>query len=258
MGRTTLAVNLAAALAQTTGERTALLDLHTQFADAALMLGLTPRRTLADWAALDPDTLDIHFAEDYGELHDSGLVLLAGAAAPLAPDALSPASMERVLALLGRDFCWVVLDLPLFLDSATLSALSRADDVLLVADLFDLPTLAASRRWLDALLGPHVRPECLRVVFSRAAARSRLSVADGEQVLGLPAGALIPNDGKMVPASVNAGVPFVLSHPGSAPARSVCALARTLSEAFAPTAPPRARLSLFGRRPPRPNSGEPA
>ena len=250
-GRTTLAVNLAAALARDTGEQVALLDLHTQFADAALLLGLTPRRTLADWAALDPDTLDIHFAEDYGEPHESGLLLLAGAAAPLAPDTLLPASVERVLMVLERDFRYVVLDLPPRIDGPALAALSRADDVLLVADLFDLPTLAASRRWLDALLGPHVRLEAVRVVLNRVAARSRLSVADGEQVLGLPAGALVPNDGKLVPASVNAGVPFVLSRPGSAPARSIAALARTLSEgAFPAAAPPRVRL--FGRRPPHP------
>lgn len=255
VGRTTLAVNLATALARDTGEPTVLLDLHTQFADAALMLGLSPRRTLADWASLAPDALDARFLEDYAEYHGSGLFLLAGAAAPLAPDAPSPETVDRVLTLLKQGSRFVVLDLPPFIDRSTLAALARADDVLLVADLFDLPTLAASRRWLDALLGAHLQPDAVRVVFNRVAPRSRLSVADGEQVLGLPAGAAIPNDGKLVPASVNAGVPFVLSHPGCAPARSIAALARALSETEAPHAMPRLRLPLFGRRPPRPNSG---
>ena len=249
VGRTTLAVNLAAALARDTGEPTALLDLHTQFANAALMLGLTPRRTLADWAALAPDTLDARFLEDYADRHDSGLLLLAGAAAPLAPDALSPETVDRVLTLLERACRCIVLDLPPLIDGPALAALARADDVLLVADLFDLPTLAASRRWLDALCGPHLASDAVRVVFSRVVPRSRLSVSDGEQVLGLTAGAIIPNDGKLVPASVNAGVPFVLSHPGSAPAKSIAALARTLSAGTGLAAAPRARLPLFGRKP---------
>lgn len=249
VGRTTLAVNLAAALARDTGQPTVLLDLHTQFADAALMLGLSPRRTLADWASLAPDALDARFLEDYAEHHDSGLLLLAGSAAPLAPDLLSAETIDRVLTLLGRECASLIIDLPPLIDRSTLATLARADDVLLVADLFDLPTLAASRRWLDALLGAHLAPEAVRVVFNRVAPRSRLSVADGEQVLGLPAGALISNDGKLVPASVNAGIPFVLSHPGSAPARSITALARTLSETEAPHALPRFRLPLFGRRP---------
>ena len=248
-GRTTLAVNLAAFLARDTGQPTVLLDLHTQFADAALLLGLSPRRTLADWASLDPDTLDTRFLEDYAESHESGLFLLAGAAAPLAPHALSAETVNHVLALLERECASIVIDLPPVIDGPTLAALSRAADVLLVTGLSDLPTLAASRRWLDALHGAHLRPENVRVVFNRVAPRSRLSVADGEQVLGLPAGAAIPNDGKLVPASVNAGIPFVLSHPGSAPARSIAALARTLSETEAPHALP--RLRLFGRNLPR-------
>jgi len=251
-GRTTLAVNLAAALAQRTGEPTALLDLHTQFADAALLLGLTPRRTLADWVSLAPDALDTRFLEDYAEPHESGLLLLAGAAAPLAPDVLLPETVDRVLTQLEQGCRFIVLDLPTVIDRPMLAALARADDILLVADLFDLPTLAASRRWLDALLGAHLAPDAVRVVFNRVAPRSCLSVADGEQVLGLPAGALIPNDGKIVPASVNAGVPFVLSHPGCAPARSIAALAHSLSETEVPHAMPRRRLPLFGRRPPPP------
>ena len=241
-------------LARDTGQPTVLLDLHTQFADAALLLGLSPRRTLADWASLDPDALDARFLdarflEDYAETHESGLFLLAGAAAPLALHALSAETVNHVLTLLECECASVIIDLPPVIDGPTLAALSRADDVLLVAGLFDLPTLAASRRWLDALLGAHIRPENVRVVFNRVAPRSRLSVADGEQVLGLPAGAAIPNDGKLVPASVNAGVPFVLSHPGCAPARSIAALARTLSETEAPHALP--RLRLFGRNLPR-------
>ncbi len=249
VGRTTLAVNLAASLARDTGQPTVLLDLHTQFADAALLLGLSPRRTLADWASLDLDTLDARFLEDYAQSHESGLFLLAGAAAPLAPHALSAETVNHVLTLLERECASIIIDLPPVIDGPTLAALSRADDVLLVAGLFDLPTLAASRRWLDALRGAHLRPENVRVVFNRVAPRSRLSVADGEQVLGLPAGAAIPNDGKLVPASVNAGIPFVLSHPGCAPARSIAALAHTLSETEAPHALPRLRLPLFSRKP---------
>ncbi len=248
-GRTTLAVNLAAALVRDTSQPTVLLDLHTQFADSALLLGLTPRRTLADWASLDPSALDARFLEDYAEPHDSGLFLLAGAAAPLAPGVLSAETVDRVLTQLERECASIIIDLPTLIDRPTLAALARADDVLLVAGLFDLPTLAASRRWLDALLGAHLAPEAVRVVFNRVAPRLRLSVADGEQVLGLPAGAVIPNDGRLVPASINAGIPLVLSHPGCAPARSIAALARTLSETEAAPALPRLRRPLFGRKP---------
>ena len=229
VGKTTLAVNLAAALAAETGEPTVLLDLYTQFGDAALLLNLTPRRTLADLVRLDPAEIDARLLEDHLERHPSGLRLLAGAAAPLPLDALTPACLDRVLGLLKREHRYIVLDVPPVLHATTLHALIHAHAVLLVANLFDLTTLADSRLWLEAVAGRHVAPESVQIVLNRVAPRNRLQPPDIERALGRPAACLIPNDGKLVPHSVNAGAPFVLSHPNSRVARSVYDLARLLA-----------------------------
>ena len=228
IGKTTLAVNLAAALAVDTGEPTVLVDLHTQFADAALLLNLFPRRTLTDLAETDGADLDAPLLGDHLERHGCGLRLLAGAAAPLALDALSPASLERILALLRQNYRFIVLDVPSVLHPATRQALSQADTVLLLANLFDLTTLADTRLWLDALSGPVIAPEAIQVVLNRVSASNRLQIPDITRTLERPVHFQVPNDGKLVPASVNAGVPFVLSHPSSRAACSVFGLARSL------------------------------
>ncbi len=229
VGKTTLAVNLAATLAAETGEPTVLLDLYTQFGDAALLLNLTPRRTLADLVRLDPADLDARLLEDHLERHSSGLRLLAGAGAPLPLDALTPACLDHVLGLLKHEHRHIVLDVPPVLHATTLHALAHAHAVLLVANLFDLTTLADSRQWLEAVAGRHVAPESVQVVLNRVAPRNRLQLPDIERTLGRPAACLIPNDGKLVPHSVNAGAPFVLSHPNSRVAQSVYGLARRLA-----------------------------
>lgn len=229
IGKTTLAVNLAVALAILTEEQTVLLDLHTQFADDALLLGLSPRRTLADLVALDPADLDERLLEDHLERHDCGLRVLAGAAAPLPPEALSPECLDRTLGLLKRGHRFLILDVPSVLNDTMRHALSHASAVLLLSNLFDLTTLAGSRLWLEAMAGRHLSRAAIRLVLNRVSSRNRLQILDIERALGCSAHALIPNDGKIVPASVNAGVPFVLSHPHSRVAQSVFTLARSLA-----------------------------
>lgn len=229
VGKTTLAVNLAAALTAQSGEPTVLLDLYTQFGDAALLLNLTPRRTLADLVRLDPAEMDGRLLEDHLERHSSGLRLLAGATAPLPLDALTPAGLDQILGLLKSSHRHLVLDVPPILHATTLHALTHAHAVLLVANLFDLTTLADTRLWLEAVAGRHVAPEAVQVVLNRALPRNRLQTSDIERALGQPAACLVPNDGKIVPHSVNAGEPFVLSHPNSRVARSVYALAQRLA-----------------------------
>ena len=229
IGKTTLAVNLAAALAVETGEPTVLLDLYTQFGDAALLLNLTPRRTLADLVRLDPAELDERLLDDYLERHESGLRLLAGATAPLPLDALTPTGLDRILGLLKNRHRYLVLDVPPVLHATTLHALTHAHTVILVANLFDLTTLADSKLWLEAMAGQHVARESVQLLLNRVAPRNRLQVADIEQTLGQTAACLVPNDGKVVPHSVNAGIPFVLSHPSSRVAQSVYSLARRLA-----------------------------
>lgn len=234
IGKTTLAVNLAAALTVETGEPTVLLDLYTQFGDAALLLNLSPRRTLADLVRLEPTDLDERLLDDHMERHESGLCLLAGAGAPLPLDALTPAGLDIILSLLKGSHRYLVLDVPPVLHATTLHALAHAHVVLLVANLFDLTTLADSRLWLEAMAGQHLARETVQVVLNRTASRNRLQIPDIERALGQSAACLVPNDGKLVPASVNAGVPFVLSHPASRVAQSVYGLARRLAADAAP------------------------
>ncbi len=223
VGKTTLAVNLAAALAADTGQPTVLLDLYTQFGDAALLLNLFPRRTLADLVQIDAADLDAALLEDHLERHEGGLKLLAGASAPLPLDALTPAFLDQMLRLLRFDYMHIILDVPPVLTDTTRRALAEADRVLLVANLFDLTTLADTRHWLEAM-----PLDTVRIVLNRVSPSNKLQVADMTRTLGRAVDFLIPNDGKLVPASVNSGVPFTLSHPGSKSACSVFALARSL------------------------------
>lgn len=210
-----------------------------------MLLNVSPRRTLADLTRLDAADLDERLLEDHLERHESGLRLLAGATAPLPLDALSPDSLDQILGLLKRSYRHIVLDVPPVLHATTRHALSHASIVLLIANLFDLTTLADSRLWLEEMAGRHVSRSAIQIILNRVSSRNRLQIPDIERALGCPASALIPNDGKLVPASVNAGLPFVLSHPHSRVAQSVIQLACSVAAASAPRPTPTERRPAF-------------
>ncbi len=229
VGKTTLAVNLAAALAATTGEPTLLVDLCTQFGDAALLLNLTPRRTLGDLLALPVEEREGEVLDDYLERHDCGLSLLGGASRPLPPEALTPMFLKAILDEARRKHQTVVLDIPPLLTETTRCALAQADTILLVANLFDLTTLANTRLWLDTVCASDVSDQTVRVVLNRVSTRNHLSQNEIERILGRGVFQKVPNDGRIVPTSVNCGRPFVLTHPKSRVSQSVFEIARRLA-----------------------------
>ncbi|MBV9848577.1 MAG: AAA family ATPase, partial [Armatimonadetes bacterium] len=224
VGKTTLAVNLALALLMETGQPTVLMDLYTQFGDVAMLLNLSPRRSLAELAAR-PAAVDGALLDDHFERHESGLRVLIGARSPAALDAISAPFLDRVLGLLKGSARFVVLDVPPILHPTTLHALSHATQVLLTANLYDLTTAKDTRLLLEAIEGRYVPREKLSVILNRVSRQNRLCVPDIEEALGRPAAAQVPNDGKIVPHSINQGAPFVLSQPHSAVAQSVRHLA---------------------------------
>lgn len=229
IGKTTVATNLAIAVAMETGEPTVLIDLYTQFGDVGMMLNIHPRKTLAEIATLDPDEVDVQMLEDSMDRHESGIRVLIGANAPVGIDAINIPCLENVLGVLKINYRFIVIDVPIFLHATTLYALSHATMAVVVANLFDISTINDTRHLLNTIQGKYIAKEKIKLVLNRVSRQNRLQVSDIEQTLGYTVEAQIPNDGTLVPFAVNQGVPFVLSQPASAVSQSIRQLARTVA-----------------------------
>lgn len=228
VGKTTLCVNLAVALAQEHPSQTVLVDLYSQFGDVATLLNLRPQRTLVDLVTAAGE-LDLALVEEHLEAHESGLKVLVGSAMPQPLDLFTTTFLERVMGVLKRQYRFIVVDVPPFLHSGTLYMLAHSQAAVLVANLFDLTTASDTQKLLQTLRGGYVPPERLHVVLNRVSRENQLQVPDLEKALGQRVAGAIPNDGRLVPASINAGVPFVLTHPRSRITQAVRALGRTLT-----------------------------
>ena len=61
--------------------------------------------------------------------------------------------------------------------------------------------------------GRGIPDERLKVVLNRVSKENQLQVNDIQKAFAHPITATIPNDGRLVPSSINRGVPFMMTHP---------------------------------------------
>jgi pilus assembly protein CpaE len=151
-GATTLAVNVAHALARSqgpSGAKVCLIDLDLQFGTVALQLDLHPTGGLFDLAqareCLDGEQFSGSLVE-----HRSGLRVLAGPSAAMSLEALRPAVVNALLQLARAEFDYVIVDLPRTLTNWTETVLSHSDLVYLVTQL-NVPAVWQLRRLLDVI-----------------------------------------------------------------------------------------------------------
>lgn len=202
-GATTVAVNLALSLHSQRRESdpaVVLLDA-APLGHAALHLNLKPQFTLADLLA-HAQRLDAAMLTSLMQRHASGLELLAGPGAPLAP--LSEDDHKAWVELLARSFPTVVVDLSARLDTLTKAVLEFADRILFVSqtDMVSLWSAAKVRQYLDA--STRLRFE---LVLNRFSPDTDVDLAALEGITHTPILWKLPNAHALVEEAIEHGQP---------------------------------------------------
>jgi len=224
-GKTSVATNLAAALAKHQGKRTLLLDLDLQFGDAAIMLGIEPEKTIYD-LVVAPGELDSEKLAGYTTRHACGLDILPAPLRPEDAELVTEAKLGRLLEVARDSYDVIVVDTSPFFHGPMLATLDRTDELLMLCGL-DVPTLKNVRlslQTLDLLSFPTSR---IRFVLNRANSKVGMSKKEVEGALDMKIAYEMPSD-RAVPISVNRGNPAVLGDAGSEFAGSVKRLAQGL------------------------------
>lgn len=217
VGKSTVATNVATAMARKLDDAVTLMDADLQFGDVSVMLGLPPDHTVLD-AAASIQYADPELMRNLVTRLDSGLLVLPAPSEPALSAAIPPEDMTAVCHALQGISGFVVVDVPTSFDDTTLSVLEAADDVLLVASM-DIPSVKNLKIGMQALDLMAIAGPKLKLVLNRANAQVKLDVREVEHVLGLRASFPVPYD-IAVPLSINAGVPVVVHDPRSAAARA--------------------------------------
>jgi pilus assembly protein CpaE len=200
VGKTTVAVSLAALLAEKAPGEVVLLDLDLQFGDVSSVLDLQPEFTVAD--ALNSGASDSMLLRTLLVPHPANFYVLCGADHPAAAGHVSGDQVRKLVRQFANDFRYVVIDTSAGIQEETLASLEEATDVAFVATL-DVATLRSLRKELDVLAELGLLPERRHVLLNRTDRLSGLTAGDVQNILGLPVDT-------MVPASAN--VPLAANH----------------------------------------------
>jgi len=222
-GKTTVAVNVATAIAQVAPNRTLLIDFDCQFGDVATSLGMTPERTLTDLGnlpQLDATSVKLFMTRD----STGSLLVLPSSGSPEEADLIDKVLADKLLDIMLHEFDYIVVDTAAGIDERSLAAMGCASDLLLVAsmDVASVRNLIKELQILDRLGNPgHDR----HFVLNRVSTDSGLKVDDIVDAVGLPLVSQIPTSSLLLNRS-NSGQVVVLSDPISAEAKRFVDLAR--------------------------------
>jgi pilus assembly protein CpaE len=189
VGATTIAVNLALQLAETTRGHIALLDLHLRGGTAALMLGVQPGAGLR--VALEhPERADALFLDRVATPVGDRLRVIAAAEPFDAEPAVTQEGIERLLSLMRTRFNTVIVDMPMPPTGPErhVLTLARQRIVVLAPDL-------ASIRDAEAARGLNAQLAGTRTIFvlNRANGRGALKAALIRDGLGADPDCSIPD-----------------------------------------------------------------
>jgi pilus assembly protein CpaE len=249
VGTTTLAVDVAVALALKGSASVALVDMDLASGQVATHLDLNARVTVVELARDDATLSDADLLRAAADWHKSGLSVYS---APHRPDQgpLMSVDLVRVLldALLSA-FDIVIADAGSVLDERTLALFERSERVVLVLAP-ELPTVRATHALMEVLAEYEGPSERQLFVLNHVYADDTLRPDDVERSLQAQIHTHIPYEPTLYLKAVNVGVPLVMSAPKSAPAEAIERLATQLAGALpkvaAPAAEQQKRKSLVG------------
>jgi pilus assembly protein CpaE len=209
-GKTTVATNVAAALAAGGRSSVCLLDLDLAFGDVAIALQLVPARTAIDAVAMS-GSIDEMGASSLVTPHSKGLDAICAPLEPGEAERVPASTVVELLRVLKRMYDYIVIDTPPAFTEHVLASFDVSDVYVLLATL-DIPALKNLRLTLDMLDVLGYPRESWQVVLNRSDSRVGLSVDDVTRTLKVPLATQIPSS-RSVSASINKGVPIVLDEP---------------------------------------------
>jgi pilus assembly protein CpaE len=249
VGRTTLAVNLAVALAGEQRQTVTLVDGSFQFGDVGVLLNLNPKNksiidVVADPGATDEDLVDTTLIN-----HSTGIKVLLAPPSPEMAELITVDQIRRMMARLRDTNDYTIVDLWPHFNDVSLALLDMSDVILTILTL-EITNIKNIRLFLEVAdqLGYGDR---LKLVLNRADSAFGIRVADVENSVGRKIDHQVVSDGRTVVYALNRGVPFVWSNSQAPVSEDILKISRALvqEEAAAESEGEREPArKLFGRR----------
>lgn len=206
-GATSVAINLAAAVAKGQENNVALIDLGSPIGDAAVYLDVKPKFTISDTLSAS-SRLDAVLLQTYaGSCH--GLSILPGPREFLPGQSPDVEALSVMLEVVRQAYTHAFVDLPASLNEEHLRAAIELSEAIMVVLTPELPSIWRTDcllRFLDGSVGS----EKVHLVLNRSAKGSD-EIANGEieKAVNQPIFWSLPNDDHASTEAIKLGRPLV-------------------------------------------------
>jgi pilus assembly protein CpaE len=226
VGSSSVAVNLACALASDRDHQVVLVDLDVALGDCDVFLDTIPEYTLAD-VAQNVSRLDLTLLKKSLTKHSSHVHLLPRPVQLEDARLITPDSLQRVVGLLKTSFTHIVIDLSKSFGELDMQAIYLADDILMITQL-DLPCLRNVVRLMMTFDSDDALRNKVRIVVNRVGQDTQISFKKAQETIGREIYWQIPNDYRVMVEVRNNGVPLVQHAPKAGITNSIMQLADAL------------------------------
>ncbi|HEY9074199.1 MAG TPA: hypothetical protein VIN67_08720, partial [Desulfobaccales bacterium] len=184
-GVTTVAVNLAVAMAGMTSSQIALVDLARPFPDVANFLDLDPTYSILDLVQ-NLHEVDQNFIQRIMQPYGTNMFVLHGCPDFREHDSIELGALEQILTLLRSFYQYVIVDLGHWLDDYFLQVVTQGDLVLMLTGL-TVPDLRNLKKLWPAFLEMNQDRRKIKLVVNRFDRSNGLQLKDLEQIVQQPA-----------------------------------------------------------------------
>jgi len=204
VGTTTIAINLAVALAEIQTERCALVDLGRPFPDIGNFLDHETTYDLCD-VLHNIGELDQSFVKKIMQPYGENLDILHGISDFKEQDSLNLEGVGKIFLMLRGLYKYIVVDLGHLFDDLFFRVFQEADLVLLLTEL-NVPNFRNLRRLWPMLREWDQMRRKVKIVVNRHNKNSDLGMRELEKILEEPPYAILPSDYHPLIKAINQGV----------------------------------------------------
>jgi pilus assembly protein CpaE len=206
-GVTTLVTQMAALLVNSCSRKSLVVDLHPDFGDAALYMGLTKYGYHFFELLENTDRLDAELLQSFVVHHSSGVDIIPAPAEISPTRTVLPGSVGRTFDFLKQRYEFILVDVPPGMNEENLELIRQCDQLYIVT-VAEVSALRNVVRQVEYLRRKQVPQEKIRVVLNRHQKHGLITDEQIEKVIQQKIYWKVPNQYVQVLKTISGGNPI--------------------------------------------------
>lgn len=205
IGKTTIAVNLAAELAKVTKDKVALVDLNLQLGDISTFLNLNPPFDVNYVIRRLIDKEENILIKGFEKYKDLSLYVLSDPSYIEQSESITTQQITTLFSALKKVFPYIVVDMSSNIDSISLKILDSSDWIMFTT-IVNIPAIRNAQRCLNLFRSRKYPSNKVKIVINRYMENDEIKIEDIENTLGESVYWKIPNNYFTIMEAINKGV----------------------------------------------------